>query len=340
MARRRPAQRRRARRLAGARAPRCPPAERAEFDRVMAGELPEGWREVLHAYKRRAVDARRGAGRHHDLGRDQRSARPSAARTHGRLRRPRSADQPQARLQAFTAERPQRRLRALRRARAPDGRDGERHGRARRRHPARRHLPRVLRLRAPGDAHGRADGPAGEVRLQPRLDRRRQERADAPAGRDPGVAARDAQHAGAASGRCGRSRRVLGDRARASHAARRRWSSRARRCPRCGAAHAADNLSRRGAYVLAEAEGGARARHAARDRIGGRARARRRASVCRPKASPTAVVSMPCCERFDEQDAAYRAARARRGHGARRGGGRACASAGTAISASAAASSA
>ena len=32
---------------------------------------------------------------------------------------------------------------------------------------------RVLRLRAPGDAHGRADGAAGEVRVQPRLDRHR-----------------------------------------------------------------------------------------------------------------------------------------------------------------------
>ena len=31
-------------------------ADRAEFDRVMAGTLPEGWREVLQAYKRRAVD--------------------------------------------------------------------------------------------------------------------------------------------------------------------------------------------------------------------------------------------------------------------------------------------
>ena len=33
-----------------------PAAQRAEFDRVMAGELPPGWRDVLLAYKRRAVD--------------------------------------------------------------------------------------------------------------------------------------------------------------------------------------------------------------------------------------------------------------------------------------------
>ncbi len=33
------------------------PTERAEFDRVMAGDLPQGWRDVLLGYKRRAVEA-------------------------------------------------------------------------------------------------------------------------------------------------------------------------------------------------------------------------------------------------------------------------------------------
>src|SRR5439155_22607621 len=33
-----------------------PPAERAEFLRIMAGELPAGWREVLRDYKRRAPE--------------------------------------------------------------------------------------------------------------------------------------------------------------------------------------------------------------------------------------------------------------------------------------------
>jgi transketolase len=32
------------------------PAERAEFDRVIAGELPDGWRETLLGYKRQAVE--------------------------------------------------------------------------------------------------------------------------------------------------------------------------------------------------------------------------------------------------------------------------------------------
>ena len=34
-----------------------PAAERAEFQRVMAGELPADWRDVLHTYKRRALAA-------------------------------------------------------------------------------------------------------------------------------------------------------------------------------------------------------------------------------------------------------------------------------------------
>ena len=32
-----------------------PPADRAEFERVLSGELPGGWREVLQAYKREAI---------------------------------------------------------------------------------------------------------------------------------------------------------------------------------------------------------------------------------------------------------------------------------------------
>jgi transketolase len=37
-------------------------SERAEFDRVMAGQLPEGWREVLQGYKREALDGRPAQG--------------------------------------------------------------------------------------------------------------------------------------------------------------------------------------------------------------------------------------------------------------------------------------
>ncbi len=39
-----------------ARVAALPPAERAEFERIVAGELPEGWRDVLLEYKRGALD--------------------------------------------------------------------------------------------------------------------------------------------------------------------------------------------------------------------------------------------------------------------------------------------
>ena len=79
-----------------ARVAALPPAQRAEFERIVAGELPEGWRDVLLDYKRGALD---------------REPLPSGifisaeindllvdvhARAHGRLRRPRGAHQPQA----------------------------------------------------------------------------------------------------------------------------------------------------------------------------------------------------------------------------------------------------
>jgi len=68
-----------------------------------------------------------------------------------------------------------------------------------------------------------------------------------------------------------------------------------------------DNLSRRGAYVLAEAEGGARAVTllATGSEVAVALQARLQLQA---EGIPTAVVSMPCCERFDAQDARYRAA--------------------------------
>jgi transketolase len=70
--------------------------------------------------------------------------------------------------------------------------------------------------------------------------------------------------------------------------------------------HEDANLSRRGGYVLADAEGGARAvtllSTGSEVAIAMQARERLQA-----EGIPTAVVSMPCCERFDAQDRAYRA---------------------------------
>jgi transketolase len=67
-----------------------------------------------------------------------------------------------------------------------------------------------------------------------------------------------------------------------------------------------ENRSRRGAYVLAEAEGGKRAVTllATGSEVVLAVEARKRLQA---EGVPTAVVSMPCWELFDAQDAAYRA---------------------------------
>jgi transketolase len=70
--------------------------------------------------------------------------------------------------------------------------------------------------------------------------------------------------------------------------------------------HVNDNLSRRGAYVLAEAEGGPRAVTllATGSEVALAVEARKRLQA---EGIPTAVVSMPCWELFDAQDDAYQA---------------------------------
>jgi transketolase len=67
-----------------------------------------------------------------------------------------------------------------------------------------------------------------------------------------------------------------------------------------------DNLSRRGAYLLADAQGGARrvvTLLATGSEVAIALHARR---TLQAEGVPTAVVSMPCWELFDQQDAAYR----------------------------------
>lgn len=70
--------------------------------------------------------------------------------------------------------------------------------------------------------------------------------------------------------------------------------------------HEADNLSRRGGYVLSEAQGGPRRvtlmSTGSEVTIALQAR-----ELLETHGVPTAVVSMPCWELFDAQDAAYRA---------------------------------
>jgi transketolase len=69
--------------------------------------------------------------------------------------------------------------------------------------------------------------------------------------------------------------------------------------------HSNDNSARRGAYVLAEAEGGARrvTLLATGSEVALALEARNRLQL---EKIPTAVVSMPCWELFDAQDPAYR----------------------------------
>jgi transketolase len=68
--------------------------------------------------------------------------------------------------------------------------------------------------------------------------------------------------------------------------------------------HSTENLCARGAYVLAEADGERRATVLATGSEVALAMEARRA--LQADGVPTAVVSMPCWELFDEQDAAYR----------------------------------
>jgi transketolase len=72
------------------------------------------------------------------------------------------------------------------------------------------------------------------------------------------------------------------------------------------AASAGDNLSRRGAYVVAEAAGGARLASilATGSEVSIALAAR---AMLQAEGLPTAVISMPCWELFEQQDAAYHA---------------------------------
>jgi transketolase len=77
--------------------------------------------------------------------------------------------------------------------------------------------------------------------------------------------------------------------------------------PTLRAQHTDENLSARGAYVLAEADGGANVRRATVLATGSEASLAMAArSTLQAEGIPTAVVSMPSWELFEQQDAAYR----------------------------------
>ncbi len=101
-----------------------------------------------------------------------------------RRRRPRRLDQDPGAGRRLRSHR-RRPQRALRHPRARDGRHGQRHGLPRRPAPVRVDVLRVLRLHAAGGAAGRAQQAAGDLRVDPRLDRPGRGRPDPPAGRAP-----------------------------------------------------------------------------------------------------------------------------------------------------------
>ena len=119
---------------------------------------------------------------------------------------------------------------ALRHPRARHGRDHERHRRARRHPGLRRHVPHLLRLHARLGAAGRADGAAGHLRLDPRLDRPRRGRPDPPADRAPRRAAGDPGPRRRPPGGRQRDRRVLADDPRAHRPAGRAGPDAGRTC--------------------------------------------------------------------------------------------------------------
>ncbi len=150
------------------------PERAAEFDRIAAGELPEGWQDHLPSFEPgKAVATRAASGKVlQALGAD----RPRAV---GRLRRPRRFEQHHDRQdvvvpaggQPAAGRRPVRPHDPLRHPRALHGRGDERH-RAARQHPhLRRHLPGVLRLHAQRRPAVGPDAPAGDVRVDARLRR-------------------------------------------------------------------------------------------------------------------------------------------------------------------------
>ena len=145
-------------------------------------------------------------------GRARRSRRPPAGiprrlgRSHGLEQH---AHQGRGRFLEVTAG---RKLSPLRRARIRHGRDHERRRAARRLHPVRRDLPRLLRLRAEFAPHGVDHRGGQHIRADARFHRPRRGRADAPAGRASRVAPHDPPPGSLAALRHGRDLGRLGRR--------------------------------------------------------------------------------------------------------------------------------
>jgi transketolase N-terminal domain/subunit len=176
--------------------------KRAEFDRLMTGELPKGFDQVFTDYKRKLTE------------------KPPTWAT-------RKASQEI--LEVITAQVPEMiggsaDLTGSNNTKTKVEAVDERHGAARRHHSLRRHLPGVHRLLPPLDPPLGPHGPARRLCHEPRFDRPRRRRTNPSASRTSRGAARDSQSAGVPPGRRGRDGGVLAAGAQGTESALHRCS--------------------------------------------------------------------------------------------------------------------
>ena len=145
-------------------------AMRAEFERVMAGRLPDNWHEAVAALKQEIAETKPRMATRQSSQKALDALVPATPELVGG-----SADLTGSNLTFVKAmgdgERRQLRrpLHSLRRARARHGRRRQRHGGAWRPDPIYRHLLHLHRLHAPGDPHRRDHARARDPRADARL---------------------------------------------------------------------------------------------------------------------------------------------------------------------------
>ena len=249
-------------------------------------------------------DGRRDRDAERQPGRDP-GARPASARAVRRRRRPVRVEPDRRQGRAGLQRRRGRPEPPLRGPRARHGRHRQRHRLPRRVHPLLRDVPDVQRLHARERPAGVAVGAPRHLRLDPRFGRARRGRTDPPAGRalrrPPGHPQPVVRPAGGRE----RDRGRLGARGRAHRRARGARPDPPEAADPARHGHA--GTGRRRPRRLRPARCVERRARADPDRhrLGAPARLRRRRAL-EGEGIPTRVVSLPCWERFEAQDAAYR----------------------------------
>ena len=184
---------------------------RAEFERVMAGRLPDNWHEAVAALKQEFLDTKPKIATRQSSQKALEALVPATPELIGG-----SADLTGSNLTLVkgmgSGQRREflRPLHPLRRARARHDRRRQRHRAAWRPDPVYRHVLRVHRLHAPGDPHRRDHPRARHPRADPRFHRPRRGRPDPPADRTSGQPARHAASACLPPGRRNRGGGMLG----------------------------------------------------------------------------------------------------------------------------------